>query len=210
MLSAQHNDPWSGYIQQTRRAAADGVVVQFVLNTVQRKQGLARTLDLGCGGGRHLRYMLEQGCKAHGMDSCAEATRSKDLLVLKHDVTAPLPLLGDLFDLVLLWGTFVHLPRDSHSAVFAEIFRVLAPSGLLLIDYLRPDDFRRAIGTPITDNYTRSPWLEGVTDYFCVGDEILRLARPLVEVQSGDLSYTGRDGQRISQGYFGLQKPSAG
>lgn len=78
-----------------------------------------------------------------------------------------------------------------------------------MVDYLRPDDFRNALGAHIGENFKRSPWLQGVTDYFCRGEELLALARPLVEELGGDLSYLGRDGQRVAQGYFWLRKPAA-
>ena len=128
--------------------------------------------------------------------------------MLLHDLCAPLPLRSACFDLVLMWGTFVHLPRAAQRATLLEIVRVLRPGGRLMIDYLRPADFRRALGRPIETNYRESPWLQEVTDYFCEAAELISLCDPLFKVGEGDLSTRTRRGEQISQGYLWLERPA--
>ncbi|MBN2358239.1 MAG: class I SAM-dependent methyltransferase [Deltaproteobacteria bacterium] len=199
------HDPWADYIRQTSTAAADNEVMEFVRDGLTRASH-PRALDLGCGGGRHLAYLHGLGCRAVGIDRSPAARAASLFPVLIQDLCDPLPVRSGCIDLALLWGTLVHLPPAAQRPVLEEIARVLVPGGRLLVDFLRPDDFRRALGHPITENFRHSPWLAGVTDHFCRAAEVAALCDSLLVVREGDCSLITRDGQRVSQGYLWLQK----
>jgi SAM-dependent methyltransferase len=161
-------------------------------------------VDLGCGGGRHLRLLADSGIDALGIDASPAAARDAALHVIVQDLCIPLPLDSQTQDLVLMWGVFLHLDPCCHEPVMHEVHRVLRPGGSLLVDFLRPDDFRNRLGRPIRANYNRSPFIQGVTDFFCDGRYVVQTASVLEVIESRDISQTTAQGQRISQGCFWL------
>lgn len=104
-----------------------------------------RVLDLGCGGGSHLKFLAEQGYSYAGIDGNIEAThRARELL--EHA--------GHSTDSVLV-GDFLNMPFDSNSfdliidrgsltcnlladlkLCAVEVARVLRPGGQLLTWHL--------------------------------------------------------------------------
>src|SRR5262245_61725408 len=75
-------------------------------------------LDFGCGNGRHLMFLAQDGWDVTGCDVSAEAvTLAVDALAAAgHDrrvdvVATDLPYRADSFEIVLSHGVFDHIPR---------------------------------------------------------------------------------------------------
>lgn len=190
---------WDPYVRSTARSPADPEVVRFVRAILPTLSPTPRALDLGCGGGRHLRTFASAGILATGVDSSPAATRDPQLDVLVHDLTEALPMQDESFDLALMWGVFLHLPPASHVDVLAEVHRVLKRGGTLLMDFLRPDDFRNALGEPTADGCNRSPFIAGVTDCFLTEDQVAVLTSRFERVCTRDISHDTTQGQRVSE-----------
>ena len=106
--------------------------------------GASRLLDLGCGPGGQLTFLLSPvGCHGSGMDLNAQAiaegrARTASLrigeLVTFHetDLNASLSFASRTFDAVMRLDVILHL-RDRLS-VFREVARVLIPAGILFTD----------------------------------------------------------------------------
>lgn len=97
-----------------------------------------RTLDLGCGVGRHVRLFASEGFESHGLDGSESGiafTRraaeqdglTVDLRV--GDMTA-LPYADGFFDYVLSFNVIYHGDRSVVAKAVSEIRRVLKPNGL--------------------------------------------------------------------------------
>lgn len=91
--------------------------------------------DLGCGPGHVTDYLTKRGLNAFGIDlspGMVEFARA-EYPDLRFDVGSLLNL--DLPDSHLAgavaWNSLVHNPADEIAIAFAEIYRVLAPGGLL-------------------------------------------------------------------------------
>ncbi|HEU4406649.1 MAG TPA: methyltransferase domain-containing protein [Polyangiaceae bacterium] len=102
-----------------------------------------RALDVACGRGRHLALLAGLGWHATGVDrdeqALAEAaTRAPAARLLARDVEAEgLPAeWGGSFDLVVV-TFFLHRP------LFADLARVLAPSGRLVLETFHDENRRR-------------------------------------------------------------------
>ncbi len=98
------------------------------------RQGQARLLDVGCGGGKFLERMHLQGWRVTGLDiSAAMVERIRSQLRLPALVgQLPHPeLTSARFELVTMWQSLEHLPRPLE--VLKEAYRLLAPGGRLMV-----------------------------------------------------------------------------
>ncbi|WP_089839123.1 class I SAM-dependent methyltransferase [Granulicella pectinivorans] len=104
-----------------------------------------RILDAGCGYGRNLVYLLREGADIHALDQNPEAvTHVRELalslrcpLPAANFAVAPIeamPFPNDFADAVLC-NSVLHFARDEDHfrAMLAELWRTLAPGGLLFI-----------------------------------------------------------------------------
>jgi len=110
-------------------------------------------LDLACGQGRHSLELARQGYRdVHGLDRShyliqkAKAANQKENLsvVFREGDARKLPYAPDTFDVVMIlgnsFGYFENVEDDQK--VLREVFRVLKPEGLFLIDLADGDYLR--------------------------------------------------------------------
>lgn len=117
---------------------------------LERVSRNARILDYGCGYGRVMAELSEQGFRdVSGVDlSPALVSRGRQLRPdLPFEVlTSPpaLPYASNSFDVVLLFAVLTCVPDDdAQRELIAELVRVLLPGGLLYVsDVLLQDDER--------------------------------------------------------------------
>jgi ubiquinone/menaquinone biosynthesis C-methylase UbiE len=113
-----------------------------------------RTLDLGCGRGEVVRYCLEHGSKAIGLDY------SNDALLLAQGIIPPgstvfiradvqrLPFQNASFDLVFALDLVEHLYLPELDQLLAEVWRVLTPGGRLVV-HTMPNIWYYRFGYPL-------------------------------------------------------------
>lgn len=96
-------------------------------------------LDVGCGNGRDLRWLVELGLdprRAVGVDALGDrleaAHRMNPALALVRAAAPRLPLRSAAFDLALQATAFSSMPRAERTAAAAEVARVVRPGGHLL------------------------------------------------------------------------------
>jgi SAM-dependent methyltransferase len=99
----------------------------------------ARLLDFGCGCGRLTRHWPSLGARAvagSDIDSDAIAWCAEELAFGRfthHGLAPPLPYEAASFDAVCAVSVFTHLPAELQRPWAAELRRVLAPDGLLVL-----------------------------------------------------------------------------
>jgi chloramphenicol O-acetyltransferase type A len=120
-------------------------------------------LELGCGTGRNLAWLAERGA-GHllGVDFSPEmlevaARRVPGAELLCHDLTQPLPLQSQRFELVIISLVLEHLERPE--LVLAEAARVLAPGGRLLVLELHPEAFAAGTRANFQDEGGDKVWM---------------------------------------------------
>ena len=100
----------------------------------------ASVLDFGCGCGRLTLPLVQR--LPHARIAASDTDREAVAWLADHapgaDVRAndPLPPLSfddDSFDLVLVWSLFTHLPESYQDAWLAELHRVTATGGIVLV-----------------------------------------------------------------------------
>lgn len=112
---------------------------QFVLDPVMlariADRGFARALDIGCGEGRFVRMMAQQGIAAIGIDPTSalieEARRRDPAGDYRIGDAERLDLADGCVDLVVSYLSLIDIER--FEAAIAEMSRVLAPGGSLMI-----------------------------------------------------------------------------
>lgn len=126
------------------------------------RRGLSgRVLDLGCGFARHLLALREHGFDAFGLDrSLALLGRAEPGLrgrLARGDFRA-LPFRGGAFDSALmLFSSFGYFDEGENARVLAELARVLAPGGTVVLDLMNP---ARVKATLVPESRTRRGALE--------------------------------------------------
>ncbi len=112
------------------------------LDDLQQQRTEGRLLDVGCGAGFFLDAARARGYDVAGVDLSAVPTAyARDQLRLDvtmgslYDYRAP----SDAFDLITIFQTIEHDPNPA--ALGAELFRIMAPGGTLMVTTPAADGF---------------------------------------------------------------------
>ncbi len=105
-------------------------------------------LDLGCGEGRNLRFLLDCGYQPLCIDASEEALRlvhelyglPADRLIQSDAITALEKIGSSTFDLILCWGLSHYV--DNTKNLLGNIRRILKDSGSLVMSFSADDDQR--------------------------------------------------------------------
>jgi len=105
----------------------------------------SRMMDLGCGAGRHAKYLASKGYDVTGTDLASSSIRSAKrsekpgLRFYRHDMRMPFgeAQFDTLFNFFTSFGYFKSA-GENHD-VMRNISRSLKPGGVLVIDYLNVD-----------------------------------------------------------------------
>ncbi|MFI6599422.1 class I SAM-dependent methyltransferase [Nonomuraea sp. NPDC050536] len=102
--------------------------------------------DLGCGPGRVTAHLRSLGVNAFGIDLSPEmvavARRDHPELRFEEGSMTALNLADEAVGGAVAWYSTVHTPPELLPTVFAEIHRILAPGGHLLIAFKVGDERR--------------------------------------------------------------------
>ncbi len=123
------------------------LVVSFALRTF--KQGGA-ILDLGCGAGRHLKFLAENGFEAYGCDYSSSGIQASQELLASANLKANfeiasvdnLPYDDEFFDGLICFGVLYYNDKQNIQKAASEIFRVLKKGSKALILVRNLEDYR--------------------------------------------------------------------
>jgi SAM-dependent methyltransferase len=100
-------------------------------------QHARRSLELGCGYGRLSPTFASLSARHTAIDINSEALAAASAAYPQLDFQlfggAELPFADSTFDLVVTWTVLQHIPPERVDGVLAEIMRVRAPEGRLLL-----------------------------------------------------------------------------
>jgi len=167
------------HFAQTREYAWPEVE-SFIRDERDRRGELDRTLDLGCGNGRHAQLLAEDGAEVVGLDvsrgllaeARQRATAREFSVDLVHGDAGRLPFKTDQFSQVVYVATLHHLPtREARRASLSEVGRVLEPGGRGLISVWSTahDRFEATEGFDTTVDWTL-PGGESVGRFYHIYD----------------------------------------
>lgn len=152
------DDTWRTDHGRAAWAAADHWVAATL--PLLRARSAKRTLDLGCGPGRHAVFFARAGLESFGLDASASgiehATRSAReaavTLYLKQGSLKALPYPDDSFDYVLAFNAIYHGTEADAVRTLAEIRRVLRPGGLYQATMLSKRSIHYGRGEQVAPN----------------------------------------------------------
>lgn len=101
-----------------------------------------KTLEIGCGTGIILSQVSKFTQKSWGIDLSSgmlEAAKKKNLHV-KEANAVNIPFDDEEFDVVYSFKVLAHIPNIQE--VIAEIYRVLQPNGIAILEYYNPISFK--------------------------------------------------------------------
>ena len=116
------------------------LVVSFT--KMLKEHGLTSVLDLGCGRGRHVLHMVQQGLHVSGMDNAPTALKiTKQVMDIEQlgadlvlaDMRQPMPFENDSFDAVLSTQVIHHALLATVIQTANEIQRIVRKGGMILI-----------------------------------------------------------------------------
>jgi SAM-dependent methyltransferase len=173
-----HEDP------RFRPSYPNDNVVRFLVSNRARPERRTppRFLDIGTGGGRHVKLAAELGFCPYGIDSSLVGLQHaerwfSELKVrrfLAQASMASLPFADSSFDLALSYGVFYYGTADDMKKSIAEAHRVLADAGSLFVVLRTTKDSRFGKGEQLGRNTFRLQITEtneyGTIQHF-VGEE---------------------------------------
>ncbi|WP_236653480.1 class I SAM-dependent DNA methyltransferase [Streptacidiphilus melanogenes] len=135
------------YAEQFRDTLHDRVLERALLRAfaeLVRTNGNGEVADLGCGPGHITAHLRELGLKAFGVDISPAMVRlareANPGLRFELGSMAALDIADGSLGGVLSRSSVIHTPPQDLPVVLAEIGRVLAPGGHLLISLFATDD----------------------------------------------------------------------
>ncbi len=151
---------WDGLHQQPRfrpQYPSEHVVRFLMCNFPPERRPSLRALDIGVGGGRHVKLLCELGFQTFGIDISSEGLHQCErwLRSLNHEATLRqatmdhLPFAEGSFDLAISFGVYYYTDSAGVERAVAELHRVLAPGGLALVFMRTTDDYRFGKGVPV-------------------------------------------------------------
>lgn len=138
-------------------------VIRFVARHIRKRTGLdsfhdqqafehtPRGLDLGCGIGRHVRFLDDLKLEGHGIDLSQTAIEQARAICQAEGRTAltkrfcvgsitDMPYENDFFDFIVSHGVLDSLPFALADQAMTEAKRVLRPGGRFYLDLVSGDD----------------------------------------------------------------------
>ncbi|MDR2817409.1 MAG: class I SAM-dependent methyltransferase [Oscillospiraceae bacterium] len=127
----------------------DSGVVKYVFRNFNTNKH-EKVLDVGCGAGRHLRFLAREGFDAYGIDfSESGIGHAKKQLeceglnaVCQVATVDKIPYDDNYFDGCLAIGSIYYCTADAIKKAADEIFRVLKPGGKALVVVRSTEDYR--------------------------------------------------------------------
>jgi len=102
-----------------------------------KENNIKKILDLGCGNGRNLFYLLNKGFKVFGIDSSSQAIKqirkklNSNLII--GNIFTILPYKDNTFDAIICTQVLQHSIERNIRKTISEIKRILKPKGLLFL-----------------------------------------------------------------------------
>ena len=125
-----------------------------------KKRSKKRILDIGCGGGRHVKLFAESKFKTYGIDISKSGIQHTIKLLKKNDLKANvkysdmhnLPFKENYFDGIISFGVFYYSDSKGMKMCIKEMYRVLKYGGKCFVNLRSTNDYRYGKGRKLETN----------------------------------------------------------
>jgi SAM-dependent methyltransferase len=114
------------------RAVAFPQVIRILTEELQGLGGKS-ILDIGCGSGRLVKLMLDEGADAEGIELSRATAERRGGLPVACGSMLDLPYPDGTFDAAVAYHSFNYLPSGMQPDALSEMHRVLRPEGTLVL-----------------------------------------------------------------------------
>lgn len=137
-------------------------LVRFVFRNFSSRGG-SKILDLGCGAGRHVVFLAQNGYDTYGIDyspNGIKATKERlNKLNLKADLKVgsvdQIDYSDESFDGVICWGVLLYNDINAIQKAAQEIYRVLKKDAKAIISLRTIHDYRYKNGEKLSKYYAK-------------------------------------------------------
>ncbi|EDS76685.1 putative methyltransferase type 11 [Clostridium botulinum C str. Eklund] len=192
-------------------------IVQFIFRNFKR-DGKEKVLDLGCGAGRHVYFMANEGIDVYGCDISREGINYTQELLKRNNLSASLnvasidklPYEDNFFDGLISCGVLYYCKIEQIKKAILEIHRVLKEGSKGLIIVRNTNDYRFKNGEEIEkntfmineDDFTKCAFNEnGMIMHFFQRDELVDLFSKFTEVSIDEITHTHSNGKYMDSNY---------
>lgn len=174
------------------------VVIRFINGNFKPSKG-KKILDLGCGTGRHVFYLANEGYETTGIDFSEEGLRFTEQRLseaglsatLVNDSIVSMPFKDNSFDGIISISVIYYLTNEDIKKVVNEIYRVLKPGGKAFLVIRTTDDKRFKRGVEVDTNTfkldTNFTNEQEMTIHFFSEDEVYELFSAFSSVTVGKM-----------------------
>ncbi|GIX41883.1 MAG: SAM-dependent methyltransferase [Leptospiraceae bacterium] len=163
-----------------------------------------RTLDFGCGTGRHLLYLKEKKIpELYGIDFSYEVIKNNqkrypEIQFLFYEINTPLPFKDNYFDAIICWGVLHYNSEDIRNFLLKEFYRILKPDGFFIGTYRAKQD----------THFKNSEIKDSEIYFFDENDIYKELNKYFKNIQLGYMERTpiGNLKQKIAHYFFSCKK----
>jgi ubiquinone/menaquinone biosynthesis C-methylase UbiE len=192
-------------------------LVTELLPTLKKLSG-KRVLDLGCGAGRHLIFLSENGFICHGTDHAFAGLESaRDWLAdrgfegnLSQNKMYQLPYATRSFEAVVCLFVIYHGTVIQIERAFKEIYRILKLDGLAVVTFISDKHHRFGNGVEIEPHtfITKIGADAGIPHHFNDEGEMLWMIKDFELLEFNPLEQVNEDGFKESHWAMLLRKAS--
>jgi SAM-dependent methyltransferase len=173
-----------------------------------------RLLDIGTGGGRHMRLAAELGFSPFGVDiSFAGLAHARERMQQTNLIAAvaiasmtSLPFADASFHAVVSYGSFYYGSAQVMRQAIAEANRVLAPGGKLFAVLRNTDDYRYGKGRELGSNTFELDISEtnelGTTQHFLNAADVPEYFRAFSKISFEKADWTACNRTRLNSDFL--------
>jgi SAM-dependent methyltransferase len=151
------------------------------LSPLMKAHKIQKVLDLGCGVGRHLVYLSQQGFETHGLDISSTGVERCRKELERHQVQATvqvadmlaIPYPDQSFDWVLSVQVIYHTTAATLKQAIQHVCDKLKPGGFFFVTFPPADNIRADSGQEIEPRtYLKEEDGEPLLHHFVILEEI--------------------------------------
>jgi ubiquinone/menaquinone biosynthesis C-methylase UbiE len=148
-MSIVWEQEWDKIYREQGEVQHEVLPTVIIASEIYKKHNCSKVMDLGCGTGRHTIYLANKGFHVYATDVSEKGldiTKSKVInLALEnvefkqHDMR-DIPFESNFLDAILCVWTTGHGKLSDAISNVNEMYRVLKPNGIVVIDYISTED----------------------------------------------------------------------